>query len=236
MKIGIIGAMNEEVKILKNKMINTESKMIANSDFCIGYIDGVEIILVQSGIGKVQAAIAATILSEKYHPDMIINTGSAGVIGKNLTIGDIVISKELAYHDVDATAFGYAYGQLPQQVKRFSANKKLIAQVEKAANKFSLKTRVGLIVSGDQFIASEKQKYNILKHFPDALASEMEGTAIAQVALQFEIPFVVIRAMSDVGDEKAGVSFDDFIIEAGKRSALMVIQLIQEVSDKQLTN
>ncbi|ANK59727.1 5'-methylthioadenosine/adenosylhomocysteine nucleosidase [Loigolactobacillus backii] len=230
MKIGIIGAMEEEVKLLQSKMDNLTHRTIAGVDFYNGVIADQTVILVRSGIGKVQAGMTTGLLLDHYAPDVVINTGSAGGIGSGLKIGDVVISSELAYHDVDATAFGYVIGQLPQQAARFSADKAWVRRVAAAAQQVALTTHVGLIVSGDQFIAGKAATDKILANFPDALASEMEGAAIAQVATQFKVPFVVIRAMSDVGDENAGVNFDDFIIDAGKQSAQMVLALIDQVA------
>lgn len=129
---------------------------------------------------------------------------------------------------MDARAFGYVLGQLPGQPARFDADKDLINEVAVAGEKTGLNIKKGLIVTGDQFISSSEKIQEILKNFPDALCCEMEGSAIGQVAHQFKVPFVVIRAMSDVGDENAGVSFDDFIIDAGKRSAKMLLALFNK--------
>lgn len=159
----------------------------------------------------------------------MINSGSAGGIGEGLRVGDIVISTETAYHDVDATAFNYRYGQLPGKEPRFKASDQWGQALEKAGEKTGLNVKRGLIVSGDQFIASSEAIKEILNNFPDALSSEMEGAAVGQVATDHQIPYVVVRAMSDTGDEDAGVSFDDFIIDAGKRSANMLLQLFADL-------
>jgi adenosylhomocysteine nucleosidase len=170
--------------------------------------------------------MTGAILLAEFHPDVVINTGSAGGIGQGLHVGDVVLSSAVAYHDADATAFGYAPGQLPQQPQKFTADAQLVADIAAAAQAVNLQTQVGLIVSGDQFIASADATQRILALYPEALAAEMEGAAIGQVATQFGTPFVVIRAMSDVGDEEAGQSFDEFIIDAGKRSAQMLLAYI----------
>ncbi|CAD5900939.1 5'-methylthioadenosine/S-adenosylhomocysteine nucleosidase [Carnobacterium maltaromaticum] len=230
MKIGIIGAMEEEILLLKSKMSNKKEWTEAKADFIEGQIGEVEVVLVRCGIGKVNAALTTTLLLAKHDIDLIVNTGSAGGIGVGLHVGDVVIASEMAYHDVDATVFGYSIGQVPQMPARYIANQGTIEKTITAAKKTGLTPVKGLIVTSDSFIASQAQTDVILSNFPDALASEMEGAAIAQVCYQFDVPFVIIRAMSDVADEEAGVSFDEFIIEAGKKSAEMVLELVASLA------
>lgn len=230
MKIGIIGAMEEEILLLKSKMSNKKEWIEAKADFIEGQIGEVEVVLVRCGIGKVNAALTTTLLLAKHDIDLIVNTGSAGGIGAGLHVGDVVIASEMAYHDVDATVFGYSIGQVPQMPARYIANQGTIEKTITAAKKTGLTPVKGLIVTSDSFIASQAQTDVILSNFPDALASEMEGAAIAQVCYQFDVPFVIIRAMSDVADEEAGVSFDEFIIEAGKKSAEMVLELVASLA------
>lgn len=229
MKIGIIGAMEEEVILLKSKMTVTKEWTEAKADFIEGTLDGIEVILVRSGIGKVNAAITTTLLLAKHDIDLVINTGSAGGIGQGLKIGDVVVSSEMAYHDVDATVFGYVIGQVPQMPARYVGDATIVEKVIEAAKKASLTPVKGLIVTSDSFIAGKEATTKIMKNFPDVLAAEMEGAAIAQVCHQFDVPFVIVRAMSDTADEEAGVTFDEFIIEAGKKSALMVMELIHDL-------
>lgn len=230
MKIGIIGAMEEEVILLKSKMTVTKEWTEAKADFIEGTLDGIEVVLVRSGIGKVNAAITTTLLLAKHDIDLVINTGSAGGIGQGLKIGDVVVSSEMAYHDVDATVFGYVIGQVPQMPARYVADVAIVEKVIEAAKKASLTPVKGLIVTSDSFIAGKEATTKIMKNFPDVLAAEMEGAAIAQVCHQFDVPFVIVRAMSDTADEEAGVTFDEFIIEAGKKSALMVMELIHDLA------
>ena len=230
MKIGIIGAMEEEVILLKSKMTDTKEWTEAKADFIEGTLDGIEVVLVRSGIGKVNAAITTTLLLAKQDIDLVINTGSAGGIGQGLKIGDVVVSSEMAYHDVDATVFGYVIGQVPQMPARYVADAVIVEKVIEAAKKASLTPVKGLIVTSDSFIAGKEATTKIMKNFPDVLAAEMEGAAIAQVCHQFDVPFVIVRAMSDTADEEAGVTFDEFIIEAGKKSALMVMELIHDLA------
>ncbi|MBW1605424.1 5'-methylthioadenosine/adenosylhomocysteine nucleosidase [Lactobacillus sp. Sy-1] len=227
MKYGILCAMDEEIKSLHDSLANETTKNIKGIDFFAGTINGESVVLVKSGIGKVEAGITSVLLVTEFDVDIIINTGSAAGIGKGLSVGDVVISTETAYHDADATAAGYEFGQVPDQPARFKADRSFVDKVMAAAESVGLEAKTGLIVSGDQFIASQKQIDTILDHFPDALSSEMEGAAVGQVANQFHIPYVVIRAMSDVGDENADMSFNEFVVEAGKRSAKMMLNFLQ---------
>lgn len=228
MRFGIICAMPEEIKELKAQLVGGVAKRIGGKDYFMGQISGQDIVLVESGIGKVEAGITTEHLITDCHADVVINSGSAGGIGQGLHVGDVVISTATAYHDVDATAFNYKYGQLPGKEPRFIASKEWGAALKGAGQKTGLNVKQGLIVSGDQFIASKKAIDQILTHFPDALSSEMEGAAVGQVATDHDVPYVVVRAMSDTGDEDAGVSFDDFIVDAGKRSAKMLLQLFAD--------
>lgn len=228
MKYGIICAMEEEIKTLVEKFADKQEQSIADMKYYTGTINGHEVVLVQSGIGKVQAAVNTAFLANNFHVDCIINSGSAGGIGDGMHVGDVVLSTGTAYHDADSTAFGYKMGQMPGQPQIFEADAHLRAAVKKAAEENGLPVREGLIVTGDQFINSTAKIKQIKGIFPDALCSEMEGAAVGQVAHEFNIPYLVIRAMSDVGDEEASQSFDEFVIDAGKRSAKMILTLLSE--------
>lgn len=230
MRFGIICAMPEEIKELKAQLTNERVKKIGGKEYYFGQISGQDVVLVESGIGKVEAGITTEHLITDCGADVVINSGSAGGIGAGLHVGDVVISTATAYHDVDATAFDYQYGQLPGKEARFTASKKWGAALAKAGEQTGLTIKQGLIVSGDQFIAGQDAIQRILRHFPDALSSEMEGAAVGQVATDHHVPYVVVRAMSDTGDEGAGVSFDEFIIDAGKRSAAMLLQLFKDLA------
>lgn len=228
MKYGIICAMEEEIKTLVEKLADKQEQSIADMKYYTGTINGHEVVLVQSGIGKVQAAVNTAFLANNFHVDCIINSGSAGGIGDGMHVGDVVLSTGTAYHDADSTAFGYKMGQMPGQPQIFEADAHLRTAVKKAAEENGLPVREGLIVTGDQFINSTAKIKQIKGIFPDALCSEMEGAAVGQVAHEFNTPYLVIRAMSDVGDEEASQSFDEFVIDAGKRSAKMILTLLSE--------
>ncbi len=230
MKIGIIGAMDQEVKILKEKMAAPMSWERAGVLFVSGTLGKHDVIVVRSGIGKVAASVTTSLLIQQYGVNMVINTGSAGGIGEGLQVGDVVFSEKLAYFDVDVTGFGYDYGQLPAGMPLyFEASQYIIEEMKKAAEKTGQQVRSGLIVTGDSFVNSPEKIAEIKSHFPEALACEMEGAAIAQTARQFNIPFLVVRAISDTADHQATMSFDEFIDEAGKRSAEMVIEFLNTI-------
>ncbi|MYV18104.1 5'-methylthioadenosine/adenosylhomocysteine nucleosidase [Furfurilactobacillus milii] len=227
MKFGILCAMDEEIKELKAQLSNETTTTVGKVDFFSGQINGSDVVLVRSGIGKVEAGLTTALLITNFDVDVVINSGSAGGIGTGLTVGDVVIADETAYWDVDATAFDYVYGQLPQQPARFKASNKWADEIIKAADATGLAVKRGLIVTGDSFVASDETIKDIKTHFPEAVSCEMEGAAVGQVAHQFDVPYLVIRAMSDTGNGDAGVSFDEFIIEAGKRSANMLLNFFE---------
>jgi len=229
MKAGIIGAMEEEVTLLRDKIENRQTLNIAGCEIYTGTLNGTEVALLKSGIGKVAAAMGATLLLEHCKPDVIINTGSAGGLAPTLKVGDIVVSDDVRYHDADVTAFGYEYGQLPGCPAGFKADEKLIAAAEACIKKLDLYAVRGLVVSGDAFINGAENLAKIRQHFPNAIAVEMEATAVAHVCHNFGVPFVVVRAISDVADKESHLSFDEFLAVAAKQSSLMVETLLQQL-------
>lgn len=229
MKIGLLVAMEEELDRLKEAISTEEVIQIANQQFFDGHINGQAVTVVQSGIGKVNATIATSLLISEFDVDLVINTGSAGGIGSELSIGDLVISTNLAYHDADNRGFGYTYGQIPQMPAQYKADEKVTKLLNESAVDTGWHVQKGLIVTGDSFISSDEQINRIKEHFPEALATEMEGGAVAQTCMQFDIPFAVVRAISDVADEEATVNFDEFVLQAGKRSAELVLSFIEKL-------
>ncbi|MCQ9299788.1 5'-methylthioadenosine/adenosylhomocysteine nucleosidase [Staphylococcus hyicus] len=228
--IGIIGAMEEEVAILKSQMNDVETLKIAHTIFYKGKLHHSDVVLIQSGIGKVNVAISTTLLIQQFNPELIINTGSAGGLQPGLSLGDVVVSTEVSYHDADARAFGYAIGQLPGMPATYQADKTLIQHVNEVLNTLNQPVREGMIVSGDSFIGTNKQRATILEHFPNALAAEMEAAAIAQTCYQFKVPFIVTRAISDLADGDAGMTFESFLKVASKSSSQMVTALIHKLN------
>ncbi|MBU0437855.1 5'-methylthioadenosine/S-adenosylhomocysteine nucleosidase [Staphylococcus succinus] len=227
--IGIIGAMEEEVAILKDKLIELEEINIAHVIFYKGKLQGKEVVLTQSGIGKVNVAISTTLLIEKFKPELVINTGSAGALDTSLNVGDIVVSDMVSYHDADARAFGYQLGQIPQMPAQFTADKQLYDKAIVAINEQDLIAKTGLIVSGDSFIGTSEQRLQIKTNFPQAMAAEMEATAIAQTCYQFNLPFIITRAISDLADGDAGITFEAFLEKAAISSSKIVESLIKSI-------
>ncbi|QKS70805.1 5'-methylthioadenosine/S-adenosylhomocysteine nucleosidase [Paenalkalicoccus suaedae] len=229
MRIGIIGAMEEEVELLKEKMQRTEERIIAGCEFYQGRLNGVDVVLSKSGIGKVNAAICTTLMNQLFYPDYIINTGSAGGFHKELSVGDIVISTEVRYNDVDATVFGYEFGQVPRMPAAYEPNAYLMDVASECAKEIGINSVKGLVISGDSFISSEAQTSLIRSHFEDPYCSEMEAGAIAQVCHQFQCPFVIIRSLSDIAGQDAKLSYDQFLETASVNSANMVLLMVEEL-------
>ncbi|BAX51923.1 5'-methylthioadenosine/S-adenosylhomocysteine nucleosidase [Photobacterium damselae subsp. piscicida] len=228
MKIGIIGAMEQEVAILKDQLTDCQTHNKAGCTIYTGRLNGAEIALLQSGIGKVAAAVGTTILLEVFQPDVVINTGSAGGFDSSLNVGDVVISTEVRYHDADVTAFGYEMGQMAQQPAVFISDSNLMEVAEQALATMTDTHAVrGLICTGDAFICTEEKQNFIRTHFPTVVTVEMEAAAIAQVCHQFKQPFVVVRAISDVADKESPMSFDEFLPLAAQSSSVMVAKMVE---------
>lgn len=230
MKVGIIGAMEQEVTLLRDKIENRQTLTLAGCEIYTGTLNGVEVALLKSGIGKVAAALGTTLLLQLCKPDMVINTGSAGGLAPTLKVGDIVVSDEVRYHDADVTAFGYEPGQMASCPAAFVADDKLIAAAERVIKQLDLNAVRGLVVSGDAFINGAAPLERIRTTFPQAIAVEMEATAIGHVCHQFKVPFVVVRAISDVADQESHLSFDEFLSVAAKQSSLMVENLLVQLA------
>ena len=226
MKIGVIGAMAEEIRALRDAMTDVDVHQIHGMTVFEGKIDQQEMVLIQSGIGKVNATISVAILVERFKVSHVINTGTAGSLDPGLRVGDVVIAHSLAYHDVDVTAFGHAYGQMSGMPAEYYPNLEMVRLAQEVARQLNIEPVVGQIVSGDQFIQGQKIHDHIMEKFPKARACEMESTAIAQACQVMDVPYAIIRCMSDQADGQANVSFDEFVIEAGQKSAVLVQYLI----------
>lgn len=230
-KIGIIGAMELEVEELKSTMQSATITKKAGMEFWEGSLNGQNVVVVKSGIGKVNAALCVQILADLFQVTHIINTGVAGSLDASLDIGDIVISKDAIHHDVDVQVFGYPLGEVPQLgVRAFEADATLI-QLAKTACEIAnpgLKTKIGRVVSGDQFISSKEIKEKLIQEF-QADCTEMEGASIAHGAYLNQIPFVIIRAISDKADDSAEMDYPSFERAAAKHSARLVEQLMTHI-------
>lgn len=227
MTIGIIGAMDEEIAHIEQMMVEKETKTVASVQFTVGIWMGRQIALLKSGIGKVNAAMATTILLERYEPNTIINIGSAGGVDSTLQVGDVVIGDTLVHHDVDVTAFDYEYGQVPQLPRFFSSDETLIEHARSILTKMNVQMKVGLIATGDSFMHDETVIEKMKEVFPTVLAVEMEGAAIAQVCHQYNVPFLAVRSLSDIAGSDSPISFDQFLTVAAKNATDLLTQLIR---------
>lgn len=230
--IGIIGAMDCEVSALKQKLENLEEIKHGNLQINLGTFYGHKIVLVKSGIGKVNAALCTQYIIDKFNPDYIINTGIAGGIAENLKVGEIVIGEKLVQYDFDVTAFGYAKGYLCTGIESdkptyFNSDEGLMAKLERISDE-KVKIHKGIIASGDSFISDLERKKEIHNLF-NATAVEMEGCAIAQTSNANNIPFVVIRAISDLADNNATESYTFSEDEIAKFSSSVVENLLKEI-------
>lgn len=229
MKIGIIAAMPEELLHLTQNLDKTQEVQVLGNTYYTGTIGKTDVVLVQSGIGKVMSAMSVAVLADHFQVEAIINTGSAGALAEGIAVGDVVIADKLVYHDVDVTAFGYAYGQMAGQPLYFESDKNFITRIQTNLSQLEQTWHLGLIATGDSFIAGDDKITSIKSHFPDVLAVEMEGAAIAQAAQALGLPFLVIRAMSDNANHEASISFDEFIIKAGRRSAQVLLAFLKSL-------
>ena len=231
--IGIIGAMNQEVALLREQMQECQPMSLGGMQFYTGMLNGVPVVLQQCGIGKVNAAIGTTLMIDRFNPRGIINTGSAGGLDPELNVGDVIISTEVRHHDVDVTAFGYEHGQVPQLPAAFRPCDDLVESALGALNKMNNEHQIeqGLIITGDSFMQCGQRVSEARDKFPASRAAEMEAAAIAQVCHQMETPFLIIRSLSDIAGKESNVSFEQFLETAATHSAEMVMAIIAEIGD-----
>lgn len=231
-RIGIIGAMAQEIEHLASLLEDSKIRQHVGCTFHIGRLHGVEVILLQSGIGKVNAAIGTTLLLDTYQPEAIINTGSAGGFGEGLEIGDIVVSSEVRHHDVDAVVFGYEHGQVPQMPAAYLPDQRLVSVARQSVESLGeVRVVEGLIATGDVFMACPELVTKTRSRFPTMLAAEMEAAAIAQTCHLYGCPFVVIRALSDIaGGGDNHLSFEQFLVKAASHSARMVTAMVARLA------
>ena len=229
--IGIIGAMDEEVNKLKEVLEGAEVTTVAGMNFVKGLLEGKEVVIVRSGIGKVNAGMCAQILADKYNVGCIINTGIAGSLRNEINIGDIVLSKDAIEHDMDAVAFGYDRGVIPRmETSIFKGDEKLI-QVATDACKVAcpdVNVHVGRVLTGDQFISDKTVKNDLISTY-DGYCCEMEGAAIAHAAYLNSIPFLIIRAISDKADDSASMDYPTFEAMAIENSVKLMKEMIKAI-------
>ena len=230
-KYGIIGAMDPEVAALVEMLENRTSEVIAGMEFFSGSFGDTQAVVVKCGMGKVNAGICAHTLINRYGVSAVINTGVAGSLNAKLDIGDIVLSKDVIHHDVDATIFGYQPGEVPQLgIREFPADERLGQLAQKICQEVipEVKSRLGRVVSGDQFISDKGVKERLINLYQGDCA-EMEGAAIAHGSYLNGIPFVILRAISDKADDSASVDYPVFEKAAAMHCAKLVEALVAEI-------
>lgn len=226
--LGIIGAMEEEVAGLKEKMVVEQTIQRASMEFLKGSLEGKPVVVVRCGIGKVNAAICTQILADEFHVDAIVNTGIAGSLKNEINIGDIVLSTDTMQHDMDATGFGYEYGIIPRmETSCFPSDEKLMALAKECCERVNpdISVFTGRVVSGDQFISDKAKKDWISEHF-QGFCTEMEGAAIAQAAYLNQVPFLIIRAISDKADNSAQMDYAEF----ERKAIIHSVRLMTEIA------
>ena len=230
--LGIIGAMPQEVEQLKQEMDRVQVVEAAGMEFYRGSIGGKDVVVVRSGIGKVNAAMCVQILADRFGVDGIVNTGIAGSLRAEINIGDMVLSTDAVQHDMDATVFGYRPGQIPQMdVFAFEADAKLRAAAKECCRRVNPEIGVfeGRVLTGDQFVAGKEKKAWLVETF-DGACTEMEGAAIAQAAYLNKVPFLIVRAISDKADDSASMDYPEFERQAIIHSARLTKALVEVYS------
>ena len=232
MKLGIIGAMAVEVATLKEQMENMTAATIAGMEFCAGRLEGLDAVVVQCGVGKVNAAMCTQILCSVYGVTNLVNNGIEGSLCAELDIADLVVSTDAMYHDMDVNVFGYPIGQVPgMDVVAFPADEKLSACAFAAAEAVNPgHTKSGRVASGDQFVSRKEQKEHIIE-VSGALCTEMEGAAIAHTAYRNNVPFVILRAISDKADDSANMDYPTFEALAAHRCAQVTMHLARQLKN-----
>lgn len=230
-RIGIIGAMEEEVASFKETMEIQEVRTIAGMEFCRGICENQPVIIVRSGIGKVNAAVCTQILCDVFQAEVIINTGVAGSLKNAINIGDIVLSVDALQHDMDATGFGYEPGVIPRmETSVFKADDALVDLAERVCREVNPDIQVfrGRVVSGDQFVSDHVVKERLIRLF-GGYCTEMEGASIAQAAWLNGIPFIVIRAISDKADGSAEMDYSEFEMKAIEHTVRLVTGMLRNM-------
>jgi adenosylhomocysteine nucleosidase len=235
---GIIGAMEDEITMLRDWLDRPESCRTGGFEFFRGTLEGKPVVLLRCGVGKVNAAVGCALLIDYYKPALVINTGSAGGIDSKLKFGNAIISTGLCYHDVDVTGFNYAPGQIPGQPAIFPVEESLVSGAEAAVQELkaggvlpeSFDHVRGIIASGDTFMHEPGKIDLVRKTFPGVRAVEMEGAAIAHTCALFSVPFLIIRALSDIAGVESPVAFKQFLPVAARHSAEIVRRIVKNLA------
>jgi len=230
MKIAIMGAMVEEITPLLEYFGKYETVECAKNRYYLTSYRGLELVIAYSKIGKVNASLTASTLIEKFGAQKLLFSGVAGAVNENLKIGDLIVATKLAQHDLDITAFGHPHGFVPEGSVYVEADKSLIALAKSVALAKNIVLQEGIIVTGDQFICDGNKKEWIKKTF-NADALEMEGASVAVVCDALNVPFFILRSISDAADMDAGFSFDEFLNSSAKVSASFIIAMLDALKN-----
>ena len=229
-KLGIIGAMEQEVETLQKQLQDVKITHKAGSTFYEGTLEGMPVVVVQCGIGTVNAALCVQMLCDCFGVTHLVNTGIAGSLCADLDIGDLVISRDAMYHDFDCCAFGYPVGKVPGMPETFAADESLIQLAMASAETVNPgHTKLGRVASGDQFVCEKAKKDHIIA-VTQAMCTEMEGAAIAHAAYRNQIPFVIIRAISDKADDSAEMDYPTFEKIAAHRCAAVTAAMAKKLA------
>jgi adenosylhomocysteine/aminodeoxyfutalosine nucleosidase len=229
MVIGIMGAMREEIEPILELVDEIDGEIdFGKNRYYKAKFNGINLIIAYSKIGKVNSALTASIMVEKFEIDLLLFSGVAGAINPKLQIGDLIIAKKLCQHDLDITAFGHPYGYVPESQIFVYTNEILNNIAKKVAKKLDKKLFEGVIATADQFIANPEKKEWIQETF-NADALEMEGASVGFICDALGVPFFVLRAISDSADMDAGFDFDNFLDKSAKESAKFLIEMIKEI-------
>ena len=228
MKIAIMGAMPEEIAPILNKLDNYKTTKYADNEYYEATYKGVEVVVAYSKIGKVFSSLTASSMCQHFGCDKLLFSGVAGAVSPDLKIGDLVVATKLSQHDLDITAFGHPFGYVPEGAVFVDADKEMIEISKKVASSMGKIVKEGIIATGDQFVADEKRKNWIAKTF-NADALEMEGASVAIVCDALNVPFFILRSISDAADMDASFSFDEFLETSAIISADFVMRMLDEI-------
>jgi len=228
--IAIMCAMREELEPLLKRVEIQNEVNFARNNYYLAKFNNLDLVLAYSKIGKVNASITATTLIEKFGAKKLLFSGVAGAIDSDLKIGDLIIASKTCQHDIDLTVFGYKPGYIPESEIFFECDKELNDIAKSVANDLNINLKEGIIASGDQFIHNKEKKEWIKKTF-NASAIEMEGGAVGCVTWHLNIPFFMLRSISDTAEEGAGVDFDKFLEESSEISAKFLIEMLKRIGE-----
>ncbi len=228
MKIAIMGAMPEEIAPLLEKVGEYRLTEFADNKYYEAEYAGHELVIAYSKIGKVFSALTASTMLQKFGAEVLLFSGVAGAINPKLKIGNLIAATQLCQHDLDITAFGHPYGYVPEGKQFIDTDKELIAKAKEVASEMGLNLMEGIIATGDQFVADPKRNEWIGETFK-ADALEMEGASVACICDAMNVPFFVLRAISDAADMDASFSFDEFLESSAKESADFIIKMVEHI-------